>query len=174
MKQLYAKLIFSMTENKVSKYIALILLFAIFLLVYFLGNDNGIKKPFKCYGFTEYALLDNKDIVTLDLSQDFRIFNENMAYITFNGMVKLQSSETFLNRTVNLKNVKQLDSDTFSFYVSSIEKSSSDNTSDKLFSLLLNEYAVSGKSFTLDVSKADKSTWILGNSSSFIMTCVQY
>lgn len=174
MKQPNVKLITLMTGNKLYKFGVIGLLFIISVPLIFYEANGKIKKPFKCYGFTEYALLDNKDIVTFDLSQDFRIFDENMAYISFNGMVKLPSSESFLNRTVNLKSARYLDSDTIKFYISSIEKSPSDNTPDRLFSLLLNEYNFSGKSFTLDVSEADKSTWILGNSSSFIMTCVQY
>ncbi|HCM9246576.1 TPA: hypothetical protein N5L31_003927 [Enterobacter bugandensis] len=174
MNQLNVKLITLMTENKPYKFGVIGLLFIIPALLYFYEDDRKIEWPFKCYGFTEYALLDNKDIVTFDLSQDFRIFSKDVAYISFNGMVKSPSSETFLNRTVNLKSARYLDSDTIKFYVSSIEKSPSDNTPDRLFSLLLNEYNFSGKSLTLDVSEADKSTWILGNSSSFIMTCVQY
>lgn len=163
-----------MTGNNPFSFLLVIIVFLFTVLLIYLKNGKVVDYPFKCYGFVEYNLLDGRDIVTYDSSQDLRIFSDGVAYVSFSGMVKFRNNETILNRTINLKNVKHLDKNTISFDIDSFQKSMSDNTPDELYDILLNEYLFQRKKFNLDVVNVDKSTWVLGTSSSFIMSCVEY
>lgn len=159
--------------NLVSFLLVTIILIFTILLVHF-KNGKVVDYPFKCYGFVEYNLLDGRDIVTYDSSQDLRIFSDGIAYVNFSGMVKFRNNESILNRTINLKNVNHLDKNTISFDIDNFQKSISDNTPDELYNILLNEYLFQKGKINLDVVNIDNSTWVLGNSSSFIMSCVEY
>jgi hypothetical protein len=132
------------------------------------------KLPFKCATFTRYILKDKDREIIMNISQDLRLYNKNNGYFLLNGTIETGDKKSFFNRVVRLDKGALTQGKTFSYEIKSTEKLDGDNTDDKLFYLLLNEYRTGSRDFQIDVFRIDKLTWLTRGPFAFINTCTRY
>lgn len=153
-------------------------LLALFILLSF-GAVTFITRaesyPFRCSTFTHYDL-SRKDDARREfaITQDLRFVDANSGYLLLNGQATDGEKVTILNRKINLINGKKIDGDTYRYRIDKIIPSTTDNTPDSFFNLLLAELTLDSSYLQLDVSNVDHNAYLIGGPLSYLFTCQRY
>ena len=131
--------------------------------------------PFRCSTFTRYDL-SRKDDARREfaVTQDLRFINADSGYLLLNGQVTDGEKVTTLDRKINLSGGGKIDSDTYRYRIDKIVPSTTDNTPDSLFNLLLAELTLDPSYLQLDVTKVDHNAYLVGGPLSYLFTCQRY
>ncbi|HFQ9142116.1 TPA: hypothetical protein ACHTOV_004630 [Enterobacter cancerogenus] len=130
--------------------------------------------PFKCQTFTRYVLEDNGRTVYINVAQDLRLYSSKRGYFLLTGTVQDEGNTSRISRTIRLESGSLTQGKTFDYQIKSIEKLDGDNSDDRIFQLLLNEYRTGSHEFQIDVFRIDKLTWLVGGPYAFVNTCTRY
>lgn len=131
--------------------------------------------PFRCSTFTRYDL-SREDNARREyaVTQDLRFLNTDSGYLLLNGQVTDGEKVTTLNRKISLTKGGKIDSDTYRYRIDKIISSTTDNTPENLFNLLLAELTPDPSYLQLDVTKVDHNTFMIGGPLSYLFTCQRY
>jgi len=150
---------------------ALVLLLASIGIVHY--RDDSF--PFRCTNFSRYDLtLKERERLVFTVTQDLRFQNHHSGYLLLNGKVTSGEVTTLLNRRINLITGDKIDYDTYRYRIGGIVKSSTDNTSDKAFNMLLAELTLGPFYLQLEVMKVDDKVYLIGGPLSDLFICRRY
>ncbi|MFJ5984059.1 FidL-like protein [Enterobacter cancerogenus] len=131
--------------------------------------------PLKCMAFSEYNLIRKGNRVIFNVSQDLRFYNEENGQFNIKGEVEDEKlGEYSLDRKINLVKGKRIDNDTVEYKIGAVEKGEVDDTSENLYDILISEFTSSQDSIQLDLIQLRSNVWVIGTSTSFVMTCYTY
>ncbi|MGJ0193842.1 FidL-like protein [Pantoea sp. RRHST58] len=149
------------------------------LIVLLIGTDYFRKRaeafPFRCNTFTRYDL-SRKEGSHLDfaVTQDLRFQDRDSGYLLLNGQVTSASNTTLLNRRLILTKGEKIDFDTYRYQIEKVITSSTDNTPDSTFNMLLAELTLDPSYLQFDVVKVDEKSYLIAGPLSYLFTCQRY
>ncbi|MBS1207165.1 MAG: hypothetical protein H6R25_4064 [Proteobacteria bacterium] len=123
---------------------ALLILIVFFSGIYFLNHQNK-DYPFRCSTFSRY-----------DLS---RSAAKNIEFAISHDL---------------LINGAKIDNNTYRYKIGKIITSTTDNTPDEFFNLLLAEITLGPSYLQLDVDKVDEDSYLIGGPLSYLFICQRY
>lgn len=156
------------------KYFLMAVIFLISIISFFLFQRMSIY-PFKCIAFSEYHLLRKGSGIIFNVSQDLRFYNEKIGFFNIRGVVEDDKGGRYIiDRKINLTRGKRIDNDTVEYNFGNIDKGEIDDTSEELYEILISEFTSSKESLQLDLINPGENVWVIGTSTSFVMTCYAY
>lgn len=153
---------------------ALLILIVFFSGIYFLNHQNK-DYPFRCSTFSRYDLSRSAaKNIEFAISHDLRFEAENDGYLLLNGQAKVDGHTFIFNRRIVLINGAKIDNNTYRYKIGKIITSTTDNTPDEFFNLLLAEITLGPSYLQLDVDKVDEDSYLIGGPLSYLFICQRY
>lgn len=143
------------------------------------GIEYGISRhdafPFRCATFTRYDLSRQEGAyLTFAVTQDLRFQDRKSGYLLLNGQVTRGDQTTILNRRIGLTQGAKIDSETYRYHIDNVITSTTDNTPDATFALLLAELTLDPSWLQLEINRLDSKTYLVGGPLSYLFTCQRY
>ncbi|MGG5836810.1 FidL-like protein [Huaxiibacter chinensis] len=160
-----------MKKGWVSMGVLLVVLIVSLGAYYFLHDANP---ALKCKAFSKTIIDVKNGSLVFSVSESIELYHKKEGMLHFEGYVKSDNANTYLERSVYLSHGFQIDDNTYNYTIDNIVASPLDTTSDEVFDQMWLENTVDNKSININIKKIRDNTLLVSSVFSPQFTCVIY